>query len=268
MKTFIVPVDATDLSERAVPVAGALAEAASGEVVLLSVASAHDISGQTAMYLESLHERLPAGTPAADFVLHDDDSVARAILREAADRPAPIVVMASHGRSTLGTLVLGSVAEDVVRSAPFPVVLVGPRCATAWAPRLVVVAVDGSPATDGVLDFATEWAAATDAQIAVVHVLTPIALEGGSVVEGSPGLAEKCARRLRTAGAWASATTLESASPPDALVRWATQRGTSLIVIGSERRDRLQRAVFGSVSMGVVRHANCPVVVVGEPLAP
>jgi nucleotide-binding universal stress UspA family protein len=265
VKTLLVPVDETELSERAVPIAGAMAEALDGEVVLLTVESAHGERGPSEMYLQSLHERVPGGTVVTDLVIGADDTADDPIVREAYDRPKPLVVMATHARTSAGALLLGSTAEKVVRAAPCPVVLVGPRCSTAWAPGTVVVAVDGSPATARVLDVAADWAAVCDVPLAVVHVLTPIALEGGSVVEGTPGLAAACEETLTRAGACCSAHTLESSSASDAIVRWATERGASLIIVGSEHRGRFERALFGSVSMAVVRHADCPVVVVGAP---
>ena len=53
--------------------------------------------------------------------------------------------------------------------------------------------------------------------------------------------------------------------PPDrAIVRLGEEIGAGLIVMGSRGRGRMRRALLGSVSDSVVRHAHCPVLVVRE----
>jgi nucleotide-binding universal stress UspA family protein len=52
---------------------------------------------------------------------------ARAIVRAAQKRRAQLIVMGTHGRTGVQRLLLGSVAERVVRTAPCPVLTVGPR---------------------------------------------------------------------------------------------------------------------------------------------
>jgi len=57
------------------------------------------------------------------------DHPAALILDVARRERAPLICMATRGRSGLGRLVLGRVADAVVRDAPMPVVLVGPLAA-------------------------------------------------------------------------------------------------------------------------------------------
>lgn len=64
------------------------------------------------------------GRPAQKAVLHGNPS--RAISRFAEELPAAAVVMATHGRSGLTQLAMGSVAHEVARDAPCPVVLSRP----------------------------------------------------------------------------------------------------------------------------------------------
>jgi universal stress protein A len=63
---------------------------------------------------------VPEGTDHLVRVGHPVDI----ILQVARDRPADLVVIGSHGRSGLGRVLLGSVAESVVRQAPCPVLVV------------------------------------------------------------------------------------------------------------------------------------------------
>jgi nucleotide-binding universal stress UspA family protein len=60
-----------------------------------------------------------------------DGDPAKAILRAADELKVDSVVMATHGRKGLGRLILGSVAERVVRESPRPVLTVRPTAESA-----------------------------------------------------------------------------------------------------------------------------------------
>ena len=51
--------------------------------------------------------------------------------------------------------------------------------------------------------------------------------------------------------------------PGPAIVEAAASEQADLIVVGTHRRNRLERMVLGSVSDHVVRHAACPVLIAG-----
>src|SRR5581483_4835666 len=96
-------------------------------------------------------ETAVVGGRAADVVL------------ELAEQPdVRLVVMATHGRSGPSRWLLGSVAEQVVRKAPRPVLLLTPRSLAAGTPdrlqRRLLVATDGSAVSEGVFPAATELA--------------------------------------------------------------------------------------------------------------
>lgn len=88
-------------------------------------------------YLAKIETRLTDDGLAVDTEVRKG-RVAREIVGAA--RPGDVIVMASHGRGGLSRWLLGSVAEEVVRRAPVPVLLV--RANT----RPVVAATEGKPA--------------------------------------------------------------------------------------------------------------------------
>ena len=55
---------------------------------------------------------------------------------------------------------------------------------------------------------------------------------------------------------------LASGKPYAEIVRFAEELGAGLVVMGTRGLGRLQRALMGSISESVVRHAHCPVMVV------
>ena len=94
---------------------------------------------------EQLH-RIKPPDPAicVEHVLEEGDP-ATAILQIAQERPCELIVMGSHGRTGLGRLLMGSVAEQVVRKAPCPVLTVKtPQHAMPFSEELVAVAAGQS----------------------------------------------------------------------------------------------------------------------------
>ncbi|WP_233870411.1 universal stress protein [Paraburkholderia adhaesiva] len=85
----------------------------------------------TAQAEARMKERGVAGTTRIEEVAGPGEDVAERILLAAADCKADVIVMGTHGRRGLRRLVLGSVAERVVRSATLPVLLVPSRAQDA-----------------------------------------------------------------------------------------------------------------------------------------
>jgi nucleotide-binding universal stress UspA family protein len=133
---ILVPLDGSALAEVALDRAADLARGAASTIVLLRAAEAHVLPGldptdaQVAVvreaeeYLAAAANRLRAGG-----VKHVETSVwygqpAESIVEAARARKADLIVMASHGRSGLGRLILGSVTESVLRATDTPILLV------------------------------------------------------------------------------------------------------------------------------------------------
>lgn len=166
-KTVVVPLDDNDLAARALPVAEALAGAAYADVETISV------------------------PPSA--------SVADAIVDDAVGFPEPVIVMATHGRSAFGELVLGSVTDDVIRRSPVPVVVVGPHADAAplAGDGPVLVAVDRPAGDRAVLDAAAGFARTLDAPVVVVHDVVPVpAVDGAHDVDVEVELAAHASEQL------------------------------------------------------------------------
>jgi nucleotide-binding universal stress UspA family protein len=70
-------------------------------------------------------------------------------------------------------------------------------------------------------------------------------------------------RKVEEAGGTVAEAHLQMQGPKDqAIVRLSEELGSGLIVMGSRGLGGLRRALMGSVSDSVVRHAHCPVLVV------
>jgi nucleotide-binding universal stress UspA family protein len=73
---------------------------------------------------------------------------------------------------------------------------------------------------------------------------------------------EQQAKRIEESGGTVIETHLREGRAEEEIVELAEEIGAGLIVMGSRGHGRLRRALMGSVSDAVVRHAHCPVTIV------
>jgi nucleotide-binding universal stress UspA family protein len=147
VKTILVPLDGSILAELALTPAVDLALEKGAKLVLLRAAEAHTAVGdpteaQVAVvqraeaYLEGARGRvLRAGLEDVEMSVWYGPP-AEAIVEAARYRKADLIVMSSHGRSGLGRLVLGSVAESVLRATAVPILLIRPPDAPVDMPYI------------------------------------------------------------------------------------------------------------------------------------
>jgi nucleotide-binding universal stress UspA family protein len=138
-KTILVPLDGSILAETALPEAIEIARDNDAVLVLLRAAEAHTLppsdptEAQVAVvrkaeeYLVNLAEHMKTiGVSKVEPSVWYGPP-AEAIIDCARFRNVDLIVMSTHGRSGLGRLVLGSVAETVLRSTTTPILLVRDR---------------------------------------------------------------------------------------------------------------------------------------------
>jgi nucleotide-binding universal stress UspA family protein len=209
----------------------------------------------------------------AEFLVVEGN-VAEEIVAEAAH--ADLVVLGTHGRSGIEQVVLGSVAEKVVRKAGCAVLTVprGTPDATNAVPDLfhrIVAGVDGSDASLDALNYAVSLAEEADAHLTVLRVVDvpPELAEWASESAEGQGYAERWTasvlRRLHglvptSARRYCHVDErVGSGHPSQEILRLTAEQHAGLIVIGAQGHGALGRVLFGSTAQDVVRHAACPV---------
>jgi len=203
--------------------------------------------------------RLLAGSPPHELV------------RALEEDPAfDLVVMGTHGRTGLARVLLGSVAESVVRRAPCPVLVVRPDGAVGPFAR-VLCPVDFSEASQRAVDLAAGLVQPGGAEITLLHVIDPPAIHAREqrLLEVVRDLDRWAAAHLDAwagqlaARASASVAKLCRVGRPGAEILKVLDEGPAfdLVVIGSHGKLGLERVLLGSVAEKVVRHASCPVLV-------
>jgi nucleotide-binding universal stress UspA family protein len=189
-----------------------------------------------------------------------------------------LIVMGTHGRTGFDRLLLGSVAETVLRRAPCPVLTV-PRQVLSPTHGLIfgriLCAIDFSPASLRALDFAASLAARGGPGIDVLHVVEIFADSGGLRDQAVPdtqdfraNVARAALQRLTAAipvAIRARCTIRELITVGRAytgILRVADEQDSELLVLGVHGRNAADRMIFGSTTQHVVRHAACPVLTI------
>ena len=214
---------------------------------------------------------------------------ASSLLECAKQENCDLLVLGTHAREGVSRLLLGSVAEHVMRHSALPILLLrassAPRLNPTNAAFSVAVAVDGSPRCEWTAEVAAELALQLHSPLWVLYVLDDARAETSQHLHAAQGNRE-IADVLRQRGEYALAlartralqvsaqqasTRLELHSQllaphPDgvasSLMLHAAEKKLSLLVMGMRDRTNLFRWLEGSNAESVVRHSPCPVLVI------
>ena len=285
----LCPVDFSEFSRRALDHAAALARWYGAHLTLLHVfltrpaadrpqATMTDADRQQIMAdLRRLAAQVPVDV-SLDLRVVDASDVHQEILNAAETVSADLLVLGTHGRSGFERLLLGSVAERVVRKAPCPTMIV-PRRAPDVPPdepvrfHRVLCPVDFSEASLRAVRSAMSLAEEARAQVTLLHVIeTPPELGAHPM---SAGVDADRLRAAAEADCRKRVQALAVDAPPHATVKVvvregaahreilaaAAERGADLIVMGVQGRGAADLLVFGSNTARVMRGAACPVLV-------
>lgn len=200
---------------------------------------------------------------------------ASAIIDEARDFRADLVIVGSRGHGTIASLLLGSVSSEVVDHASCPVLVA--RSATL---SRVVFATDESPSAEGAEAILARWPIFTGLPIRVVSVAdvvrpwtTGIApTMYGPVLDAYDAelreskvehqrIAANTAARLREGGRTAVAE-MRDGDAAGEILAVAEQRDADLIALGSRGRTGLTRLLLGSVARNVLSGGTASVLIV------
>jgi nucleotide-binding universal stress UspA family protein len=254
--TIAVPVDPRAGPTQAVAVAAALARQAGLEVEVMAVPPVGLSAGDEVA--AATRAATQAGAPAAHGVeLAGPGGVVPAIVERVRASGALLACMATHGRTRTGELRLGSVSAGVVQHSPVPVLLVGPgvRHASGRVRRLVAC-VDGSQRAAQALPMAARLAQRLDAELVLLRVFRIGDVVDTEQIDALRDLA------ARVPGPRPRLAVLVDDDPAAAIVRFAGDRGDTIVALGTRGRGVLCNAVLGSVARRVARQAACPVLAV------
>jgi nucleotide-binding universal stress UspA family protein len=183
------------------------------------------------------------------------------------------VFLGTRSRGKLSKLLLGSVAEQVLRSVNLPVITVGPEAhlpAASGEERVVLHATTLGETSRSSAALASELAANRKAKLVLLHVLPPIdEMERKGLPTGldSAAMHELRALAAETGAACGGAEPLlVHGNPSIEILATASVRHADLIVLGAAHRSTFENLARDHTVYRVLAHARCPVMTLREPL--
>lgn len=277
--TILVPCDFSSSSKRAVHVALELAERVGAAVHLLFAEVLHaDAQASGDDPQETLKQRLLQDLDPhvpVEPVVTRNVAAAPAIVAYAEEHPVDLIVMGTHGRRGISRMLLGSTAEEVVRTAPCPVLTIRGREDTApeagIAVERILVPVDFSRHAREALGHARALAGLFGARIDLLHVVEEqlhpafYNIQVQSIYDLVPDLDQKAEAEMRRFFEETPGPDVEAAyhvrkgQAARQITVFAEEEGISLIVMSTHGLRGLEHFLIGSVAEKVVRRAPCPV---------
>jgi len=181
------------------------------------------------------------------------------------------LLLGSRGRGLIGKLLLGSVAEQVLRSTDLPVLTIGPEANLSQNPesRFVLHPTSLRDSARASAALAYQLAASQGATLALLHVLPPI--DEMEKLGLPTGLDSAAMQELRQLAADTAETPLTSQRPVPVLpyvahgkpiieiLATASELAATLIVLGVTERSAFENFTRERTAYRVLAHARCPV---------
>jgi nucleotide-binding universal stress UspA family protein len=185
------------------------------------------------------------------------------------------IFLGTRSRSKLGKLLLGSVAEQVLRSVNLPVITVGPEAhlpvANSGQKKVVLHATTLRETSRPSAALACQIAASQGYRLVLLHVLPPVdEMERKGLPTGLDSTALHELRILAQETGAGSTIAVEAhvvhGNPSIEILAEAAERGASLIALGATLRSAFENLTRDRTIYRVLAHARCPVLTLREPL--
>lgn len=298
IKNVLFATDFSEASEAALPYATAFSEYFGSQLYLTHVLPDvkflrpgapdpaffgpiyEDAHGKAHDKMRRLSKRMKT-IPHQTYVRHGE--IPAAVSAMVQELEIGLVIAGTHGRTGLGRLIMGSVAEQILRQAPCPVLTVGPNVVGASVRNLgrferrarpaaaeihdVLYATDFRQQSDEPAILAASLARTFSATLGILHVVE----DYGDHLSEHPGPVEAALQKLR--GLLPPEVGLEQEAEylaqfgvaAESILQTAAERETGLIVLGARRADGHLKAAThlgAAVAHRIIVGANCPVLTV------
>ncbi len=286
----LVPLDGSDLSEKAIPWGKLLAKGPSSSLVLLRAVSPHMSAGNlleafnaAERYLDEKVSQLRDASLKVEATVHIGEPV-EVIVRASILEGVDLIVMTTHGRSGVSRFLYGSVAEGVLARSQSPVMLVRgwtDESMAATEVDTILVPLDGTEFAEAALSLAKEIAGMLRAKLVLFRVASARAQQGAILAETTPDtfrysedpeevarleaesylqrVASDCVRHGVDAE-----TDVAFGDPGREICRAERGHRAGLVVMTTHGRTGLERLVLGSVATEVLRCGVAPLVLLSR----
>ncbi|MBA3468013.1 MAG: universal stress protein [Herpetosiphonaceae bacterium] len=282
--TILVPLDGSDIGEDALPTAAMLARQLNarlhlvhvhkaimlvyssdiciGQVPTLNTPLDNQCRADELTYLETTAQRLREQALDVDVTLLSGP-VDEALSQAAVVDQAELIVMSTHARGGAARMVLGSLADALIRTAATPLVLVhvqdGPPADPVPPFGHILIGLDGAHLSEQVVPIARRLGDAMNSRYTLIHILPPHST--GSQRSAAQIYLNNLALQAELNPATTEGVMLADEHPAEAILTYAQTHAVDLIVLATHGRGGLSRLLYGSVTDSVVQAADRPILV-------
>jgi len=298
IKKILCASDLSDFSNITIEVGVALARAFDAELYvchiidLTATAIYHDgfytpieMQDQATTYAEETLQKIVGSSSVAWQTLiragHPADTVTQLVQEKQID----LAITATHGRSGLKRLIIGSVTERLMRTLACPLLIVRSHDPKITAPidletkfQRILVGCDFSSASDQALQYGLNLAQELQSELHLVHVMAPFVYENllkpgpKPVPRRTEELREQLEARLAArlpeeSYYWCNPQThILVGQPFEEITKYAILHKMDLIVLGVRGVGLVEKLLVGSTTDRVARQAPCPLLSMGDQL--
>jgi nucleotide-binding universal stress UspA family protein len=197
-------------------------------------------------------------------LLVEQGSVYEVLTHVAEQHKAELLVVGTRGRSRIGKLLLGSVAESIFRQAPYPVITVGPKTDVQLSPegpRRILFCTGFSHHSLEAGKVAIRIAESQEAELVLLHVAPETQADRETYVRDAK---EKLAALVPADTKLPSQprTIVQFGTAVERILAVAQDERPDLIVLGVRQPESFSRRLRWATAYGVVSNAPCPVLTV------
>ncbi len=286
-RTVLLPLDGSSLAERALPYAAHLASVSGARLVMMHgqppVAAPGAPQFDVQAFAQLVREEQAVGALSDPRRIQIDavtstvytDKTAEGICATARELGADAIVMSTHGKSGPGRWLYGTIADQVLRQATVPVILVSALCDHQWtgqAPFRILVPLDGSTFAEEVIAPVSDLARTLDAEL---HLIGAVSNHGETHAEGLSSLQsgtdaeiramhdylDRVAARLRADGRTVHVD-VEAGIAPTIIDEATRRRHIDLVAMATHGRSGVARLALGSVASQTLQRTTVPMFLV------
>ncbi|MBM4446862.1 MAG: universal stress protein [Chloroflexi bacterium] len=284
-RRVLVPLDGSELAERAIPYAKTIARIKGSELILftVSIAAVEQLDRPMKAYLELNAQELQSqGIKASTAIAYGN--VADEIISFADKNNIDLIIISTHGYSGIKRWVLGSVARKVLYGTCVQVLLIKSKAPKASQVELkkLLLPLDGSPFSEAPIPFIEELTKGTEAEIVLTVVCEPplVPSYGDRPInptwekhrdklwtetqQQASEYLKKVKTRLEKQGIKVKSQAIpgDLGKVAESIMQVAQKEKVNLIAMTTQGRTGISRWVYGSVATRIVEESLQPVMLI------
>ncbi len=284
-KKILVPLNGSELAEKALPYAKSIAKLRKSQVTLFAVSLTIFVDRRDrlfASYLEANAKELnKEGIKTTTTTSYGD--VAEEIVKYANNNKMDLIVMATHGYSGAKKWMFGSITQKVLYGTAIPFLLIKSKSPEVSAEfNRILVPVDGSPFSESTFPYVVELAKKTNKEILLLHVCEPPIVPSygshpinptwkkyrddmwGEVEKLSTTYLKRTMAALKKKGLKAKSRVVKAQTGEVAkiIMQVSKEENVDLLVIATQGRTGASRWVYGSVANRIVEEFSQPILLI------